>query len=77
MPYIVALVLVAMFTVNVTASALGNAPAVGNVAEMVILLAAAVAFSVGILRSEAREKTRKEANETDPAEGPSINTDMR
>jgi len=56
---------------------LGNAPAVGNVAEMVILLAAAVAFSVGILRSEAREKTRKEANETDPAEGPSINTDMR
>ncbi len=73
MPYIVALVLVAMFTVNVTVGALGDAPIVNNVAEMVILLAAAVAFSVGILRSEAREQAR----ERDAADSPSIDTDTR
>lgn len=54
MPYVIALVLVAAFTANVVVGAVGEAPIVGNVAEMLILFSAAIAFSVGILRSEAR-----------------------
>lgn len=57
MPYLIALALVALFTGNVVIGAVGDAPIVGNVTEMVILFAAAIAFSVGILRSEAREKS--------------------
>ena len=59
MPYVIALVLVAAFTANVVVGAVGDAPIVGNVAEMVILFAAAIAFSVGILRSEARANSEK------------------
>lgn len=65
MPFIVALVLVAVFTVNVAVGAIGDAPMFGNVAEMVILFAAAIAFTVGILKSEARAKARKKDPETD------------
>lgn len=57
MPYLIALVLVAAFTANVVVGAVGDAPIVGNVAEMLILFGAAIAFSVGILRSEARAKS--------------------
>jgi len=57
MPYLIALVLVAAFTANVVVGAVGDGPIVGNVAEMVILFLAAIAFSVGILRSEARENS--------------------
>ncbi|MBM1219854.1 hypothetical protein JQU17_06560 [Ponticoccus sp. SC2-23] len=63
MPYVVALVLVGMFTVNVVVGALGDSRIVGNVAEMLILFAASVSFSVGILRSEARAKSKKSRNE--------------
>jgi type IV secretory pathway VirB2 component (pilin) len=56
MPYLVALVLVAAFTANVVFGAVGQERFVGNVGEMLILFAAAISFSVGILRSEARAK---------------------
>jgi len=59
MAYLIAAVLVMAFTANVVIGAVGDAPIVGNVAEMVILFAAAIAFSVGILRSEARAKAEK------------------
>ncbi len=59
MPYVIALVLVAAFTANVVMGAVGEAPIVGNVAEMLILFAAAISFSVGILRSEARANSEK------------------
>ena len=59
MPYVIALVLVAAFTTNVVVGAVGDAPIVGNVAEMLILFSAAIAFSVGILRSEARANSEK------------------
>lgn len=60
MPYIIALCLVAAFTGNVVIGAVGDAPIVGNVAEMVMMFAAAIAFSIGILRSEARANSRKQ-----------------
>lgn len=63
MPYLIALVLVAAFTANVVVGAVGDAPIVGNVTEMLILFGAAIAFSVGILRSEAREKSKNENTE--------------
>ncbi|QGY00217.1 hypothetical protein EI983_18880 [Roseovarius faecimaris] len=60
MPYVIALVLLVMFVGNVVIGAVGQAPVVGIVAEMLILFGAAIAFSVGILRSEAREKSKQE-----------------
>lgn len=63
MPYLIAVLLVAAFTANVVVGALGDAPVVGNVAEMLILFAAAISFSVGILRSEARDTSRKSKTE--------------
>ncbi|MEL7099664.1 MAG: hypothetical protein AAGM84_12615 [Pseudomonadota bacterium] len=56
MSYLIAAVLVLVFTANVVVGAINGVPVVGNVAEMLILFAAAIAFSVGILRSEARAK---------------------
>ncbi len=63
MPYLISLVLVAAFTANVVVGAVGDAPIVGNVAEMLILFGAAIAFSVGILRSEAGAKSEEPKNE--------------
>ena len=62
MPYVIALVLVTVFTVNVVIGAVGDAPIVGNVAEMLILFSAAIAFSVGILRSEALANAEEESD---------------
>jgi len=58
MAYLVALVLVAAFTANVVMGAVASAPMVSNVWEMIILFGAAIAFSVGILRSEAQAAAR-------------------
>lgn len=63
MPYIIALCLVAAFTANVVIGAVGDGPVVGTVTEMVVLFAAAIAFSVGILRSEARAKEENQKSE--------------
>ena len=59
MPYVIAFVLVAAFTANVVVGAVGDGPIVSVVVEMLILFAAAIAFSVGILRSEASQKSKQ------------------
>lgn len=59
MAFIVAFVLLCAFIANVTIGAIGNGPIVGNVPEMLILFAASIAFIVGILQSEARDKKSK------------------
>ncbi len=59
MAYLIAVLLVAAFTANVVIGAVGDAPLVGVVAEMLILFAAAISFSIGILRSEAREAAKQ------------------
>jgi TRAP-type C4-dicarboxylate transport system substrate-binding protein len=56
MPYLVALVLVAAFTANVVFGAVGQERFVGNVGEMLILFAAAISFSVGILLASAERR---------------------
>ena len=63
MAYLVALILVAGFTVNVVMGAINGTAPLGVVAEMLILFGAAIAFSIGILRSEARAKASNDANE--------------
>lgn len=59
MAYFIALLLVMTFTANVVVGAVGDGPIVGIVAEMLILVAAATSFSVGILLSEARAKANQ------------------
>lgn len=56
MAFIIALILFLAFTANVTIGAIGDAPLVGNVAELLMLLAASTAFVVGILQQEAKAK---------------------
>lgn len=61
MAFIVALVLLIAFVVNVAIGALGDAPVVGSVTEMIVLLVASMAFVVGILQRENRDQhTNKE-----------------
>lgn len=59
MAYILALILVIGFTANVVAGAVTGVSPLGNVAEMLILFGAAIAFSIGVLQSEARAKTKE------------------
>lgn len=59
MAFLVALILFLVFTANVTIGAIGNGPLLGSVAELCLLLSASVAFVVGILQREAREKGAK------------------
>ena len=63
MAYLIALLLVAVFTANVVIGAVTGASPLNIVAEMLILFAAAIAFSVGILRSEAQAKADQETTE--------------
>lgn len=63
MPYIIALALLLAFVANVAIGAFGSSAPVGIVAEMLILFGAAIAFSIGILRSEAREKAKQSSSE--------------
>jgi VIT1/CCC1 family predicted Fe2+/Mn2+ transporter len=63
MPYWIAAALLVVFVVNVTLGAITKSPPVSNVGEMLILFGAAIAFSVGILRSEAKDAS--EENSTD------------
>jgi len=60
MPYLIALGLSCVFVANIVIGAVGQAPIVGVVTEMLILFGAAISFCVGILRSEAREISKKE-----------------
>jgi len=56
MAFIISLILLVLFTVNVAIGAIGDGPVVGNVSELLLLLSASVAFVVGILQREARDK---------------------
>ncbi|MEM8572357.1 MAG: hypothetical protein AAGG56_15830 [Pseudomonadota bacterium] len=60
--YLIALALVVAFTVNVVLGAVSDAPFVGNVGEMLTLFGASIAFSVGVLQSEARANSEKNEN---------------
>ncbi|WP_439155090.1 hypothetical protein [Yoonia sp.] len=57
MPLLGAIILFCIFTANVGLGAMGGSPFLGNVGEMLVLVAAAVMFVVAILKSEAA--TRK------------------
>ncbi len=63
MPYLIAAILLLAFVANVVIGAVTKAPLVNNVWEMLILFAAAIAFSVGILRSEAQEISEEKPKE--------------
>ena len=63
MPYLIAGLLLLAFVANVVIGAVGNAPMLSNVWEMLMLFAAAIAFSVGILRSEAQKNSDEESKE--------------
>ncbi|SMX29566.1 hypothetical protein TRP8649_03703 [Pelagimonas phthalicica] len=58
MPYLIATALLLAFVANVAIGAVTKAPPVSNVVEMMILFGAAISFSIGILRSEAREQSK-------------------
>lgn len=59
MAFIIALILLSTFVANVVIGAVSNAPLVGNVTEMIVLLLASVAFVAGILQREAQDKKSK------------------
>ncbi len=64
MAFIIALILFLAFTANVAIGAIGDAPLVGNVAELLVLLAASTAFVVGILQQEAKVKKGAKSPDT-------------
>lgn len=51
-------VCLAIFVVNVAVGSIAGSPPLGNVAEMVLLLAASIFFVVHLLKCEARENDR-------------------
>lgn len=64
MPLFGAIILFCIFTANVVLGAMGRTPFVGNVGEMLVLVAAAVMFVAAILKSEAA--ARKKAAQQRP-----------
>lgn len=58
MAYVIAVLLLVGFVANVILGAISGSAPLNVVTEMLILLCAATAFSVGILQSEAREKSK-------------------
>ncbi len=62
MPLIAAVVLFAVFTLNVALGSMGATRFLGDVGEMLLLFAATIAFVVAILGKQAAEKQK---NETD------------
>lgn len=60
MPYLIAAMLLTAFILNVVIGAVSTAPPVNVVWEMLILFGAAIAFSIGILRSEAKKVSEDE-----------------
>ncbi|MEO1705949.1 MAG: hypothetical protein AAFR53_05885 [Pseudomonadota bacterium] len=63
MAYAIATLLLLAFIANVVMGAIGQSAPVGIVTEMLILFGAAIAFSVGILRSEARQKSQQDKSD--------------
>lgn len=64
MAFIIALILFLTFTANVAVGAIGDGPIVGNVGELLMLLAASTSFVVGILQQEAQAKKSAKSPET-------------
>jgi hypothetical protein len=51
-------VLFAVFVINVSIGSFGGSPFLGNVGEMLLLLAVSIVFVAAVLRGEADEKIR-------------------
>ncbi len=60
MALIIAALLVIAFTANVAIGSINGTPVVGNVAEMIMLFLASIAFVVAVLKREAAEKELSE-----------------
>jgi uncharacterized membrane protein YcaP (DUF421 family) len=60
MAFGLAVLLLATFVVNVALGAVSGDPILGNVTEMLLLLAAAIAFVAGILKREAADNAKKQ-----------------
>lgn len=56
MPLFGAIIMFSIFAVNVVLGSMGATPFLGNVGELLVLLATAVLFVIAILRSEAAAK---------------------
>jgi hypothetical protein len=65
MAFITALILFLAFTANVAVGAIGDGPVVGNVGELLMLLAASISFVVGILQQEAKVKKGAQSPDAD------------
>jgi hypothetical protein len=65
MAFITALILFLAFTANVAVGAIGDGPVVGNVGELLMLLAASISFVVGILQQEAKLKKGAQSPDAD------------
>lgn len=63
MGLIVALVLLAAFVVNVSLGSINGQAPLGNVAEMILLFIASIAFVIDVLRREAKEKADDPKNQ--------------
>ena len=57
---IIAAVVFGIYIVNVVLGATGGAAFVGDVGEMLLLFAAAIAFVIAVLRREAAEKAERD-----------------
>lgn len=62
MALIVAIILFGLYVGNVVLGAVSGAPILDDVQEMVLLFAAAIAFTAAILQREAAEKNRQDKN---------------
>ncbi|WP_299473211.1 hypothetical protein [uncultured Roseibium sp.] len=52
-----AAVLFAAFVINVSIGSMGGTPLLGNVGEMLLLLAVSIAFTASVLKREAKKRT--------------------
>ncbi|WP_424970732.1 hypothetical protein [Dinoroseobacter sp. S76] len=62
MTLIVAIILFGLYVGNVVLGATTGAPILNDVQEMVLLFAAAIAFTAAILQREAADKDRQDKN---------------
>ena len=63
MPFIIAGVLLILFTANVIIGAVTDTPVVGIVSEWLILFAASIFFVIAILRREAAAQNKDTTND--------------
>lgn len=58
-----ALVLFVIFTLNVAMGSFGGTPFLGDVGEMLTLLAASIAFVAALLKSEMKKNQKNKSNQ--------------